>query len=574
MCGFVGYIQQKKDQVPLKILKNCLDQVKHRGPDGHGLYTHDLVGLGHHRLSIFDTSNAGHQPMERGDHVLIFNGAIYNFLELKKELEHFSFSSNTDTEVIMAAYQKWGTDCVKKFNGQWAFALYDKAKDIVFCSRDRYGIKPFYYLEQDDSFWIGSEIKALLPNQSELKENQSLVLDFLQHGIHDHTEETLFEDIISLPPASNLVYDLYDHSYAIEPYYTLPDQVSDDGLDKSINKFRAHFFEALKYRLRSDVTLGVSLSGGLDSASIACGISSLGSHPHSVSAIYKEKAYSEEKAIDVTAKAANLASHKAMVSEQSVLDALSKVVWYHDQPIASMSVVAQYFNFQKAKENNIKVMLGGQGADETLMGYDSFLKVYLKQLTNPVSLISESLNVALKLPSLISKRLHSQNEPIDYLKVQSSYQFSNYANTKEQSHDLISRTVLPALLHYEDRNAMAHGIESRVPYLDHKLVGLILSVPQEHLIKKGVRKHLQREALRDILPPEILNDNDKKPFISPQEIWMKTNKANYLELIKGHGPYIEHLVNIDKIDSLGFRTLFRILTYAIWRKTFFNQALF
>ena len=570
MCGFVGYIQQKKDQVDPQILNICLEKVKHRGPDDSGVYHHDLIGFGHNRLSIFDTTNAGHQPMERGNCVLIFNGAIYNFLELKEELTDFVFTSNSDSEVIIAAYQKWGPDCVKRFNGQWAFALYDKSQNIVFCSRDRYGIKPFYYLEQEDSFWIASEIKALNTTEFELRENQSLVADFLQHGIHNHTEETFFEDILCLPPASNLVYDLHDHSYAIESYYQLTDKITKINFDEAVVKFRDRFFEALKYRLRSDVTLGVSLSGGLDSASIACGISALGAHPNSVSAVYDEEAYSEGEAIDITAKTANLTSHKAVVNEQDVIDVLSKVVWHHDQPIASMSVVAQYYNFQKAKENNIKVMLGGQGADETLMGYDSFLKVYLKQLTNPVALISESLSVALKLPALVGKHLKRKIEDSSYLKVRSSFQFGAYGDTKEQSRDLINRTVLPALLHYEDRNAMAHGIESRVPYLDHQLVELILSIPQEHLIKKGVRKFLQREALKDILPAEIVNDNDKKPFISPQEVWMKTNKTQYLDLIKEHSSYITHLVDIDKLYTVGFKTLFRILTYAIWRKTFFS----
>ena len=316
--------------------------------------------------------------------------------------------------------------------------------------------------------------------------------------------------------------------------------------------------------------MGVSLSGGLDSASIACGISALGSNPQSVSTVYKEKEFSEEQGINITAKAAKLESHKAIVSEQSVLDALTDVIKHHDQPIASMSVVAQYLNFKKAKEQNIKVMLGGQGADETLMGYDAFLKVYLKELKNPVSLISESLNVALKLPSLISKSLASSKESTEYLKEKSTFSFGGYANTKEQSRDLMSRTVLPALLHYEDRNAMAHGIESRVPYLDHELVDLILSMPEQYLIKKGVRKNLQREALKDILPPAILNDHDKKPFISPQKFWMESNKDHYLNLIIDHREYIDHIVNVDIIHKLGYKTLFRILTYAIWKKSFFS----
>jgi len=570
MCGFVGYIQQKKDQVAPQILKNCLEQVKHRGPDSSGVFYDDLVGFGHHRLSIFDTSSAGHQPMERGNYVLIFNGAIYNYIELKSELKEFEFTSNSDSEVIIAAYQKWGTSCVNKFNGQWAFSIYDKAQNIIFCSRDRYGIKPFYYLEQDDSFWFASEIKAFQKVGIDLVENEKIAIDFLQYGIHNHTEETFFEEIFCLPAATNLVYDLHDHSYAIDSYYSLNKKIDTSSFEEVSTRFRAVFFDALKYRLRTDVQLGVSLSGGLDSASIACGINHLGHQPKSVSAVYQEKKYSEEDAIDITVSSAKLDSRKTIVKEEDVLSALERIVWHHDQPIATMSVVAQYLNFQTAKKNNIKVMLGGQGADETLMGYDAFLKVYLKQIQNPLSLISESLNVALKLPSLLSKGLRSKEENHDYLKTKSSFQFSSYTNTKELSRDLISRTVLPALLHYEDRNPMASGIESRVPYLDHQLVNLIFATPEEHLIKKGVRKYLQREALKDILPQAIVKNHDKKPFISPQETWMKKNRENYLKLVKGHSQHIEHLINLDKLETVGFKTLFRILSYAIWRKTFFS----
>lgn len=570
MCGFVGYIQQKKDQVALQILKNCLEQVKHRGPDSSGVYFDDFVGFGHHRLSIFDTSSAGHQPMERGDYVLIFNGAIYNFLELKEELNDFDFTSNSDSEVIIAAYQKWGTSCVNKFSGQWAFAIHDKAQNIVFCSRDRYGIKPFYYLEQDTSFWFASEIKAFRQTGIELIENEKIAVDFLQYGIHNHTEETFYEEVYCLPPATNLVYDLHDHSYAIDTYYSLNKKVFDFSFTEASTKFRESLFTALKYRLRTDVQLGVSLSGGLDSASIACGINYLGHQPKSVSAVYKEKKYSEEDAIDITASSANLDSKKTLVKEEEILTALEQIVWHHDQPIATMSVVAQYLNFKTAKENNIKVMLSGQGADETLMGYDAFLKVYLKQLDNPLSLITESLNIALKLPSIISKGVKSKGGTLGYLKAKSSFKFGIYAHTKELSRDLISRTVLPALLHYEDRNAMASGIESRVPYLDHLLVDLILSLPEKHLIKKGVRKYLQRESLKDILPQAIVKDHDKKPFISPQEIWMKKNRDTYLDLVRSHSQHIEHLINVDEIENVGYKILFRILTYAMWRKTFFS----
>ena len=570
MCGFVAYIQQKKDQVPLETLKNCLNQIKHRGPDSSGLNIDNLVGLAHHRLSIFDTSSAGDQPMKRGQQTIVFNGAIYNFKELRAQLSDFQFTSGTDTEVIIAAYQKWGPDCVKKFNGQWSFVIHDKDQNIVFCSRDRYGIKPFYYLETDDCFWISSEIKAFHKTGFRLEENENASIDFLHHGIHNHNEETFFKEVLCLTPGSNLIYDLYDHSYAIKAHYNLNTNIEDQNFQETVYAFKERFYNSLKYRLRSDVPLGVALSGGLDSTSIACGIKNLGSEPCSISAVYKDRDYSEEQTIDITTEFIQLQNHKALVNESLIIDNLDEIIWHHDQPVASMSVAAQFFNFQKAKEKNIKVMLSGQGADETLMGYDAFLKVYLKQINNPIKLLSETVNVALKLPALIRRGSKIKADISKYLKSQSSFVFETYSNTKEQSRDLITRMVLPSLLHYEDRNAMAHGIESRVPYLDHELVDFILSVPEKFLIKKGIRKYLQREGLKEIIPPEVYNDHDKKPFISPQEYWMERNMDFYISKVKALSGYIDHLVDIDNVASMNSRDLFRLLAYASWRKIFFS----
>jgi len=347
MCGFVGYIQQKKDQVPQQTLKDCLNQVNHRGPDSFGFNTSEFVGFGHRRLSIFDTSDAGHQPMVSEDCVLIFNGAIYNYKELRSDLRDYSFKSDSDTEVIIAAYKKWGTDCVNHFNGQWAFVLHDKSKNIIFGSRDRFGIKPFYYLETDQVFWMASEIKAFIPTGIPLRENRTKALTFLQHGLHNHTEESFFEDVLCLKPGSNFIYDLHDHSYAIQPYYALDTTNSKLTFAESIEVFQSKFFDSLHYRLLSDVPLGVSLSGGLDSASIVCGLNSIGKNPKSISAVYANKEYSEEELINNTASHAKIKNIKTLVTEEDVVNALDKVVWHHDQPIASMSVLAQYFKVLK-----------------------------------------------------------------------------------------------------------------------------------------------------------------------------------------------------------------------------------
>lgn len=570
MCGFVAYITQNKDQVSQQTLNECLKQVIHRGPDSFGVYTEGLVGFGHNRLSIFDTSAAGHQPMEREDCVLIFNGAIYNFRELRARLTEFSFTSESDSEVLLAAYKKWGVDCVKKFNGQWSFLLYDKSKNIVFGSRDRYGIKPFYYLEKDDVIWFSSEIKALTNTGVQLTENQSAALDFLQHGIHNHGEETFFDEVLSLEPGSNFVYDLHDHSYAIESYYSPEIELNDFSFEENIDRFNALFFDSLKFRLRSDVPLGVSLSGGLDSASIACGLNHVGNNPISVSAVYSNKEYSEEDLIDTTANHAGISNIKTIVEESHILDDLETVIWHHDQPIGSMSVMAQYYNFKQAKREQIKVMLGGQGADETLMGYDAFLKVNIQHSKNPFQLLKGVINLALNNPTLISNSLRKPQISKSLLKKRSGFEFPKATGAKELSLQLLRKTVLPALLHYEDRNAMAHGIESRVPYLDHNLVDFILSVPERFLIKNGVRKFLQRESLKDILPERIYNDRDKKPFISPQSYWMEKNKPQYLEIAKSLSDQIEQVVEIDELDKIGSTQLFRVIAYGTWRKVFFS----
>ena len=570
MCGFVAYITQNKDQVSQQTLNECLKQVNHRGPDSFGVYTEGFVGFGHNRLSIFDTSTAGHQPMERDDCVLIFNGAIYNFRELKMNLEEFLFTSESDTEVVLAAYKKWGVDCVKRFNGQWSFLIYDKTKNIVFGSRDRYGIKPFYYLEKDDVVWFSSEIKALTKTGLQLTENQSVAVDFLQHGIHNHSEETFFEEVLSLEPGNNFVYDLHDHSYAIESYYSPEQELNTFSYEENLDRFKSFFFNSLEFRLRSDVPLGVSLSGGLDSASIACGLNHMNENPLSVSAVYPNKEYSEENLINTTASHAGIRNIKTIVEESSILGDLENVVWHHDQPIGSMSVMAQYYNFKQAKKEQIKVMLGGQGADETLMGYDAFLKINLQQSKNPIQMLKAGINLALNNPSLIGNALRKPQPNNSLLKLSPSFSFPEVSSAKELSLMLLTKSVLPALLHYEDRNAMAHGIESRVPYLDHNLIDFLLSVPEKFLIKNGVRKFLQRESLKDILPSRIYADRDKKPFISPQSYWMEKNKTKYLDFAKSHAGLIEHLVEIDEFDKISSAQLFRVISYGVWRNIFFS----
>jgi asparagine synthase (glutamine-hydrolysing) len=274
MCGISGIINRPNKQVTEQQIKKMNDLIKHRGPDDEGYFFKNSFALAHRRLSILDLSSDGHQPMHYMEkYTITYNGEVYNYVEIKEELEKegYHFFSSTDTEVILASYDKWGVDCVDKFNGMWAFALFDKEKNIIFCSRDRFGIKPFYYTEVNQQFLFGSEIKQLLEAHDSNYVNTKVLSDYLVTRMQEHTNETFFEKIYKLPASHNLIYDLENHQYEIKRYYSIEidPKISDVGEENAIKSYREELQRAIALRLRSDVKVGTCLSGGMDSSSVA-----------------------------------------------------------------------------------------------------------------------------------------------------------------------------------------------------------------------------------------------------------------------------------------------------------------
>ena len=551
-------------------VKQMNDIITHRGPDGEGCFVDDRVALGHRRLAILDLTDAGHQPMHRkygkNEYVIIFNGEIFNYLELKEELMNrgYSFSSHTDTEVILASYHEWGCECVEKFNGMWAFAIYDICQHVIFCSRDRFGIKPFYYCDVGDRFIFASEIKQIL-SASGLKAvaNKKRLYDFLQYGWLDHTEETLFEGIYQLRGGHSLIYDLDSNTYEINCWYDLYRKVSTVEpmpQNEAIRTFCNLLEDSIRLRLRSDVKVGSCLSGGLDSSSIVCMANKLlhtvkkPEVQEVVSSCFHEKQYDEQEFIDEVTSKIGIISHKVFPDIKMVMNDFENVVWHQDEPFVSTSIFAQWAVFREARRRNILVMLDGQGADELLAGYHGFFSVYLIELLKSFKLRSflrelwmikrtHGYSYKTLFVKTVAKLIGGGAKDFFWNLYEKRYGIikSNgmdpslrraYFSVRDFSLDQVVRINLPALLHYEDRNSMAHSVEARLPFLDHRLVEFVVAMPSEYKIQGGLTKVMLRECAKGILPEKVRARTDKMGFVTPEYLWILQNEEYFYNSIR------------------------------------------
>lgn len=610
MCGITGIIQQNNQPVSKSELDNMNQLVAHRGPDDAGFFLHQSVGLAHRRLSILDLSEKGHQPMRVHDLILTFNGEIYNFLELKEILieNGYTFQTETDTEVILNAYLHWGQNCVQHFNGMWAFAILDLKKQEVFCSRDRFGIKPFYYSQIEEKFCFGSEIKqfnAVKNWQPQL--NKIRGYEFLAYGWHDHTSETFFKNVFQLSQGCNLIYDLKNHTWKIEKYYVLSAQIKTTNAPtlsekEAISTFQKLFGDAVKLRLRADVKTGSALSGGLDSSSIvgtvAAQITQVADtlpQLETVSACFEDKRFDESEYVDAVSATTKVLTHKVFPTADQLWQTLKAVTLHQDEPIASASVFAQYLVFEKAAKEGIKVMVDGQGADEILAGYDKFYAPFFKTLLrkNPLS-VSKELFHYLRLHSsgfsdifkAIKSSVNTETQKYfnaDFIpKNDKIFKRSIDDSINNCSQNLLSEIGLPILLHYEDRNSMAHSVESRVPFLDYRLVEFCLNLPDNLKIKDGKRKYILRESMKSVLPKKVYERYDKMGFVTPQVVWMETNSEWILGKIAAAVGREESVFDIKLIDFAkavfkekrrdDYSFLWRILAFEIWMVIFEIQA--
>lgn len=560
MCGISVIIDSKNKLIDGKSIKAINDSVAHRGPDDEGFYYGNNFAFGHRRLSILDLSKAGHQPMQREHLCITYNGEIYNYIELREELVRLnhSFVSATDTEVILAAYQQWGIDSFSKFNGMWAFAIYDSLKNEIVLSRDHFGIKPLYYAQIDDCFVAGSEIKqfAALPEFKPVL-NKSVAVNFLIKGLLNYSDETFFEGVKELRAGHYLRYDLSNHQSAINQWYFLDEasRLVNDSFETAVTKVRELFIDSVRLRMRSDVRVGSCLSGGIDSSSIVSAVHSqnLGNTDFAtITSCYSDKKYDEQKFSDEVAFKTGVKGVKVFPDLNHLLDEdhLDRMIYHQDQPFGGASHYAEFKVFQTAREQRIIVMQDGQGSDEFLCGYGEFYMARLGELFRALK-IGKALKLILqkaghKKVSFVSElvayvrtlgvsRLSKFKKKImgeieypwlteDWQKLAASQSANFSGNTiRELSLEEIEYTSIPYQLHSEDRNSMLFSIESRLPFLDHRLVEYCIGLPSDYKIKDGYSKAVLRHAINE-LPEAIRYRKDKMGFVAPDADWMIHNK--------------------------------------------------
>lgn len=601
MCGISGVINKDKSKVPETEIKFINDLITHRGPDGEGFYFYDSFAFGHRRLSIIDLSNNGSQPMSYLDKYWItYNGEIYNYIELKDELiaSGYKFKSDTDTEVILAAYDKWGEDCLNRFNGMWSFAIHDLEKNIIFFARDRFGVKPLYYTNSEKKFVFGSEIKQLLALQEVVKGNRKILVESLLTNIDGHTEETFFEGVFKFPQSHFGVYNLNDNTFNIKRYYILKanNDINNFSLDEGISELRDLLNDSVKLRLRSDVRVGTCLSGGLDSSAISA-IASSYYHDLTASKFIGVHAKSQDSDSDESFFAnivSNFLGLDLHVVEPNTADFINKIdelVYTQEEPFGSPSMFMGWHVFEKAKALGCKVMLNGQGGDEVLLGYERYYSSYLFSL--PIFKAIKQFRAITSNSKLGFKdvflyyfyftcvwlrkfRLKQRS----YLKkdIKESFDFSTIKESALSFRDLkkmqlfeISTVQLPHLLRYEDRNSMRHSIETRLPFLDYRVVEFCISLNSHYKINKGWTKYILRKVIDGRLPNDITWRKDKKGFEAPERTWISsTSEMMKVEIQKSK--ILNELVEVKRLisdfDRLPFRRRWVYFMIAAWERRF------
>lgn len=557
MCGICGIIQYNHQSVDEYSVRKMMQIMKHRGPDDEGVFIDSNLGLGFVRLSILDLSPLGHQPMfdETGRFVIIHNGEVYNYIELREELksEGFSFRSNTDTEVILKSFIHWGEKCLDKFNGMWAFIIYDRNKNELFCSRDRYGIKPFYYYSDNEQFLFASELPPILSIlKSKPKVNEQAIYDYLVFNRTDQTENTFFSEVKKLQHGHFIKIKLHEQNsvnhqqFVIKQWYNLRYHVENTEGFKHSEEFRELFSSAVGLRLRSDVPVGVCLSGGLDSSSIVSVLLKDYNFReiNTFSAVYGEGITGDESGFIDEFRVSVKNMHFITPSAETLKNDLERFIAAHGEPIPSTSPYAQFKVMELAK-NNVVVTLDGQGADEQLAGYHYFYGFYFKELLSNYrfgKLLSEILFYLFNHKNLMGLKsfLYFLLPPNQRQKIrvkERNYLINEFINVCDKSiiadklygsknlkEALINHFEykLEHLLKWEDRNSMYFSLEARVPFLDYRLVERTLATSSDMIIKKGITKDILRKALKGTLPEKIRKRKDKIGFGTPEAEWFRT----------------------------------------------------
>ena len=638
MCGIAGRLNFDNEPIRFMDLIVMTDRINHRGPDGEGtvllsenpaqcrFHSHDVLlqaagtyhaAFAHRRLSIIDLTDNGIQPMStnRGDVWITYNGEIYNYIELRKELELLGrcFRTATDTEVLLEAYEEWGLSCLDRFNGMWSFAIWDTTRRRLFISRDRFGIKPLYYTHRGNRLAFASEPKALLALDWVTSEpDDRAIADYLVHSRVDCFEWTFFKDIKRLEPGCYFDIDFDDqslpkpqHWWNLENNLEKPPQ-SDEECG---TQFMELFSSAVKLRLRSDVPVGTCLSGGLDSSAVVCIARPWldTGNQKTYSAVYGPSFREDETAyIDEIIRFADVESVRVSPTAESLIGDIDALIRCQDEPFGSTSQYAQYCVFRAARANGTTVTLDGQGADEELAGYHYMFPVHFAGLLRNLRLIdawrecnayrtntgAPFLTTALSaMAGFFSHRhmirlanIYDTGRNVSWVNsgivklaenIIAPQVPGNHGHLNNRLHELFTISSLPALLRYEDRNSMAFSVEARLPFMDHRLVSFLFSLPAEQKIRHGFTKYVMRESLTGVVPESIRTRTDKIGFSTPEAEWYRTGMLSYMRNIlnddttKKRGIYdcqkLMHLIDSNaagKVDA--GRALWRGLNLELW----------
>ncbi|MEY2917197.1 MAG: hypothetical protein RIS73_911 [Bacteroidota bacterium] len=565
MCGIAGIISTSFEQIPEIHLKKMTNAIAHRGIDAEGIWSNEKgnILLGHRRLSIIDLSSTAAQPMHYlNRYTIVHNGEIYNYIELKELLQEngYQFNSKSDTEIILAAYDFWKEDCLKYFEGMFAFVIWDEKEQQLFAARDHFGEKPFYYFENEKYLFFASEMKALWAVGVEKNVDEKMLLNYLTLGHVQNAadkEQTFFKDIYSLPPAHFFQYKPADKKLILKKYWRIDKEARITiTTDEAVEKFNQLFTTSIKRRLRSDVAVGTSLSGGLDSSSILSTMQQSKVNPHEIktfSAVFPDFEKDESHYINILTGKFGLQNFKIQPTADNLINDFEKLCYHQEEPFQSSSIYAQYKVFELAKHHDIKVLLDGQGADEILAGYHKYIPWFLQEVLSRHKLGAAQkekkalqnnhlafswnlknyfaaflpLHAAMQLEkNEYHKIIHQPDINPEFLKLQRGREWEGiHKPVVTKLNDILHfntiESGLEELLRYADRNSMAHGREVRLPFLDHKLVEFIFSLPSNLKIHNGCTKWLLRKAMDKKLPDEIVWRKDKIGYEPPQQQWME-----------------------------------------------------
>ena len=552
MCAIAGIIGPQASEQ--KDLARSMQKIlRHRGPDDSGEFYADGVALVHNRLSIIDLSAAGKNPIfsPDGRYAIIYNGEVFNYLELRREIgDRYDFHTATDTEVILASFLLWGPKCLEKFIGMFAFAIWDEKEKKLFCARDRFGIKPFYYLIKDDHFYFASEVKALLLTGIERKPNLPIVYDYLKWGLYDHSEETFFENIKQLRPGHFLTYT--GGRLSIKPYWDLAKEVNNTPASQNA---LAIFEDSVRLALRTDVPIGVNLSGGFDSSLLITLLDreSGKSRLEGFTQDFRDKRFSERPWVEAIAGHTQRLVHFSYMSDQDFVDNAQAMLWYQDEPYAGAAVVGYVGVYQSADRRKVKVLLDGNGLDEAFCGYRQYHNIFLRALAkdhDPTlaeycaayakewQVPPEAVEQIIAQPE--SKGIMGRDATVQLATDWLSQEFENSyqrdvpdfakpfsSGLKNAIYQDLFFSKMPKALRFNDRVSMAFAKELRVPFLDHRLVKLALALPDKILFSGGRPKGFLRQSFKGLLPDGIRLAS-KRNVQNPQSVWFSSTLRSYL----------------------------------------------